>query len=79
MTDRLIMLPTDPEFNRILATPPPDPGQEYSYIVRPGAAIQERVTIEQLDEYLLSGEYDERLQEIDRTELLIAERAELEW
>lgn len=79
MSDRLIMLPADPGFNQILATPPPDPGREYAYVVRPGAAIMERATLEQLDEYLLSGEYDERLEEIDSKELLIAERSELEW
>lgn len=64
-----LLLPGEPGFVEILATPPPDPGKQYAYIVRPGSGgIPELATVGELDEYLNSGEYDERLDEIGQEE-----------
>jgi hypothetical protein len=47
-----------------MAIPPPD--TNHAYVVRPGGnGLMESVSIDELDEYLLSGEYDERLEEIE--------------
>jgi hypothetical protein len=61
-----LLLPGQPGFNEILATPPPDPGREFNYIVRPGSSgVAEIASEAELTEYLNSGEYDERLAEIE--------------
>jgi len=63
---RLILLPGEPGFAEILATPPPDPGKDYAYVVMPGSGgLLARVDPgRELDEYLLGGAYQERLEEI---------------
>lgn len=61
----LLLLPGDPGFNEILATPPPDPGRQYAYVVRAGQQAAEYVSAEDLQDYLEGGEYDQRLSEID--------------
>ncbi len=65
-----LLLPGDPEFRFWLAIPPPD--SQHAYVVRPGGnGLQESVSVEELDDYLLSGEYDERLEEIDEEDAAI--------
>lgn len=62
----MLLLPGNPEFSRLLAVPPPNKGERF-YVVRPGGSgLMESVSDDELDEYLLSGEYDERLDEIDK-------------
>lgn len=60
----MLLLPGDPEFERTLGTvlPPAAPGQVF--IVRAGSSILEPATPDEVDEYLLGGEYDERLEEL---------------
>lgn len=59
----MLLLPGDPTFYQWMALPPPD--RHHAYVVRPGGSgLMESVTADQLDDYLLSGEYDERLEEI---------------
>ena len=66
MTARLL-LPGMPGFNEILASPPPDPGQDYAYVVRPDSAgVPECVTEDELREYLNGGEYEARLMEMEQ-------------
>lgn len=64
--DRLLLLPGEPGFAEILATPPPDPGKDYAYVVMPGSGgVLLRVDPDrELDEYMLGGAYQERLAEI---------------
>jgi hypothetical protein len=67
-----LFLPGDPGFDETLATPPPDwgraaaaDGQSYAFVVRPGSGgVAEAVTLEELEDFLDGGEYEERLQEI---------------
>lgn len=69
----MLLLPGDPEFYEVLATPPPDwgraaaaDGDSYAFIVKPGSGgVAEAVTLEELDDFLDGGEYDERMDEID--------------
>ena len=61
-----LLLPGEPGFNAILATPPPDPYREFDYIVKPGSGgVAQCATPDELTEYLNDGEYGERLAEID--------------
>lgn len=67
----MLLLPGQPQFTKWLALPPPST-ENCSYVVRPGSfGMMESVNDSQLDEYLNSGEYDERLDEIDNEELEI--------
>lgn len=69
----MLLLPGDAEYNRLLAVPPPNQGERF-YVVRPGGSgLMESVSDDELDEYLLSGEYEERLGEIGESELEINE------
>jgi hypothetical protein len=53
-----------------MAIPPPD--SDHAYVVRPGGSrLMESVSVDELDEYLLSGEYDERLDEIEEEDAAI--------
>lgn len=72
-----LILPGDPEFDWTLATAPPpgtnltaaEDGNSYAFIIRPDSGgIAEPCTMAELDDYLNSGEYDERLEEIDGME-----------
>lgn len=65
---RQLILPGDPEFYATLGTtlPPSPPGS--AYIVRAGSLLLEPATQEEIDEYLLGGEYDERLSEMEPEE-----------
>lgn len=70
------MLPGDPGFNEILATPPPSWRQvasnlsgEFAFIVRANTGLLEPVSYDDLDEYIEGGEYDERLEVIDDDDL----------
>jgi len=66
---KLILLPGDPGFKEILATPPPTAGADVAFVVRPGGnGLIEGVSLDALDDYLQSGEYDERLEEIEAEE-----------
>lgn len=67
-----LILPGDPEFDRTLATPPPGwrdaaakDGDTFAFVVEPGSGLVRCVGSQGLEDYLNSGEYDERLQEID--------------
>lgn len=61
-----LILPGDIEFNWTLNgyLPPVQNGVQPLYVQRPGSLIMEPATPEEMTEYLLSGEYDERLAEM---------------
>ncbi len=60
-----------------MAIPPPD--GDYAYVVRPGGSpLMESVTPDELEEYLLSGEYDERLEEIEEEDADLESVVEIE-
>lgn len=83
----MILLPGDPGFAETLATPPPNWGQvaardgsSYAYAVRPGSGgVAEAVTLTELNEFLNGGEYDERLDELEREAALFEEETPLIW
>ena len=65
-----LILPGDPEFDRTLATPPPNwvsvaarHQGEFAFVARSGSGLLEPVSFRELDEYLEGGEYAQRLQE----------------
>lgn len=62
-----LILPGDVEFDLTLgmALPPSPLSNEVVFIARSGSGILEPATPEQAREYLMGGEYDERLAEID--------------
>lgn len=71
-----LILPGDPEFNSTLATPPPGwrdaaakDGDTFAFVVEPGSGLARCVGSKGLEDYLNSGEYDERLLEIEDDEL----------
>lgn len=64
--DSLLLLPGQPGFNEILATPPPDPTKSKNFVVRKGGWVAESVDEQALQDYFDSGEYDERLDEIEQ-------------
>jgi len=59
----MLILPSHPDFYRILATPPPDPDRSKCFVARAGSLVLEAVDDKELDEYLEGGEYDQVLQE----------------
>ena len=61
-----LVLPGDPAFEATLsgALPPVNEGMQPLYIQRPGSLLLEPVTPEEMTEFYLSGEYDERLEEM---------------
>lgn len=63
-----LILPGDLEYTLTLngALPPVQGGVQPLYIQRPGSPLVELATPEQMREYLFSGEYDERLNEMDQ-------------
>lgn len=60
-----LILPGDPEFHFTLGTVTPPAAPDQVFIVRSGSLIMEPATPEEVDEYLQSGEYDQRLVEMD--------------
>lgn len=64
----VLLLPGDRNFNRILATPPPDPDKSKNFVVRVGELLPVAVNERELDDYLEGGEYDEQIAEIDDLE-----------
>lgn len=68
-----LLLPGDPEFSRILATPPPNWSHfarsepDFAFVVRADTGLLEPVGQADLDEYLEGGEYDDRLAEIEES------------
>ncbi|MBD2090979.1 hypothetical protein H6F67_14075 [Microcoleus sp. FACHB-1515] len=70
----MLLLPGDPEFNRVLATPPPNwrhfaqSTPDFAFVARAGSGILEPVSIADLEDYLEGGEYDDRLEEIGEGE-----------
>jgi hypothetical protein len=69
----MLILPGDPEFDRTLASPPPNWRQlqakysgEMAFVARSGSGILEPVSRRELDDYLEGGEYAQRLQESDQ-------------
>jgi len=65
-----LILPGDVEFECTLngTLPPVQDGIQPLYIQRPGSLLLEVATPEEMTEFLLSGEYDERLIEMDEGE-----------
>lgn len=63
----MLILPGNPEFDLTLgmALPPSPISEEVVFIARFGSGILEPATPEQAREYLMGGEYDERMNEID--------------
>lgn len=61
-----LLLPGQPGFNQILATPPPDPRRGVNYVVRTDSSLMEAVGDDDLEDYLQGGEYDERLDQIEQ-------------
>lgn len=61
-----LILPGDVEYECTLngTLPPVQEGIQPLYIQRPGSLLLEVATPEEMTEYLLSGEYDERLDEM---------------
>lgn len=66
--DRLILLPGDIEFEQTLATPPPDwrrvaerTGGSYAFVADSESGLLRTVDGFGCREYLLSGEYEQRL------------------
>ncbi|WP_416671549.1 hypothetical protein [Egbenema bharatensis] len=71
----MLILPGDPEFDRTLASPPPNWREvaarnsgEYAFVARSGSGLLEPVSFRELDDYLEGGEYAQRLQESDQTD-----------
>lgn len=71
----MLILPGDPEFDRTLATPPPNWSQsmaryggECAFVARSGSGILEPVSLQNLDDYLEGGEYEQRLLESGQDE-----------
>ena len=67
----MLILPGDPLFNQTLMNPPPNwpevaarDGNEFHFVAEPESGLFRAVTLSELDEYLESGEYEERLIEI---------------
>lgn len=74
----MLILPGDPEFDRTLATPPPNWREvaarysgEFAFAARSGSGILEPVSFRALDEYLEGGEYAQRLQESDQEDVYL--------
>ena len=83
MTDpasRLI-LPGDPAFHWTLGTAlPPTQQQDAVFVQRPGSLLLEPINPDDLDDYLLSGEYDERQAEMEQEESELArQEAEMDY
>ena len=71
-----LILPGDPQFDRTLASPPPNWQQvaarhrgEFAFVARSGSGLLEPVSYQELEEYLEGGEYAQRLQESGQDEL----------
>jgi hypothetical protein len=62
-----LILPGDPLFDATLGMvlPPSPLSTEVCFVARVGSGILEPVTAAQAREYLLGGEYDERLSQLD--------------
>lgn len=71
----LLVYPGDPEFEAVLATPPPN-WQEFAYrnsgevvfVAQPESGLLRPANSQELTEYLYGGEYEERSQELDAME-----------
>lgn len=64
----MLILPGDPLFDLTLGTvtPPANPGS--AFIVRPGSLVMVPASESEVYEFLNSGEYDERMAEIEDDE-----------
>lgn len=65
-----LILPGDVEFDCTLngLLPPVDQGVQPLYVQRPGSLLLEPATAEEMTEFLLGGEYDDRLDEMEEDE-----------
>jgi hypothetical protein len=65
-----LILPGNPLFDMTLgmALPPSPLSTEVCFVARAGSGILEPASPDQVREYLMGGEYDERLSEIDDSE-----------
>ncbi|MBL1179448.1 hypothetical protein [Pantanalinema sp. GBBB05] len=59
-----LILPGDPEFYQTLGTTLPPAAPDQVFIVRAGSLILEPASPDEVDDYLQSGEYDQRLAEM---------------
>ena len=73
-----LLLPSDPGFYEILATPPPTKGQGVNFVCRSGQDVAEEVSEGELTEYLEGGEYDQRLQDIESEWLWLPNEVEFD-
>ncbi|MEO1351324.1 MAG: hypothetical protein AAFW84_21360 [Cyanobacteria bacterium J06635_15] len=73
----LLLLPGQQGFSEFLNVPPPDPRHGVNYVVRSGGGLAEAVNDDELAEYFKSGEYDERLSQIEAEETEIPTDAEM--
>lgn len=64
----MLILPGDFNFDLTLGLVRPPAPVDSVFIVRPGSLIMEPVSPVEADEYLLSGEYDDRLLELEDDE-----------
>lgn len=65
------MLPDHPDFARILSTPPPNweevairDGNTYTFVADSSSGILRAATAVECQDYILGGEYDERLADL---------------
>lgn len=59
-----LILPGDPEFYTTLGTITPPAAPDHVFIVRAGSLILEPASPAEVDDYLQSGEYEQRLAEM---------------
>lgn len=80
----MLILPDNPLFDFTLATIRPPgwkqvadkKGESVAFIVQPGSGIMRPATWSEMQDYLNSGEYDERLKEIGEPEGELEEKSE---
>jgi hypothetical protein len=81
MYSEILILPGDPEFDILAATPPPDlKGNDetnLSYVIGHDGIPRAVSSQRELDEYLLGGEYEEVIESYDDDEYLEALGLEL--
>lgn len=72
----MLILPGDPEFDFTLATAIPPGwrnvaeqiGQQVAFVAQVGSGLLRPATPDELDEYLMGGEYDERMEALGDTD-----------
>lgn len=59
-----LILPGDPEFDWTLGTLPPPAPAESVFVVRAGGSLLEPLSPNEVQAYLVGGEYDQRMAEL---------------